>query len=505
VFLFLIGIFLGGCVAPAVPQETPAPLEPTEESIPIPLTDSQRLETDTIRQFKAQRDNRLEQEKAFNEKAVLKQALLDRTYYAPLTPVALYEDIDLLRLRATVDPKSPIVLKEVILTDGSRKIGVVDTIKNKPTDGYVPYEQLVKDPSQFIGKPYAGVDYSRIEKAPDYPDNPRVVVKGVYVSQTSLGSAKLQELIQLAKETEINAFVIDVVDDYGNTLFFSQTAEGICPEANGKSGIRDLASIIKTLKENDIYLIGRVVTFRSPRYAAKYPERAIVYRETGDNYKQGDGLAWGSAYDETLWAYAIGIAKEAAAIGFNEIQFDYVRFPATGDQLDRQLDYNNETDRSKVQAIQDFLIYAKTELLESRVYITADVFGWSASDFSDVQIGQHWEAISNVVDYIAPMMYPSHYGPGNFGLPVPDAEPYKTILRSGEDALDRNANLQVPAAMRPWIQDFTATWVKGHIRYGAEALRAQIQALEDLGIEEFMLWNPRNNYHREGLKKEAIQ
>jgi len=146
------------------------------------------------------------------------------------------------------------------------------------------------------------------------------------------------------------------------------------------------------------------------------------------------------------------------------------------------------------------LKYANERLKETNVVISADVFGWAASATDDVGIGQHWEAVSNVVDVVSPMMYPSHYGPGNFGLSVPDAFPYETIERSIIAALNRNANLETPGKLRPWIQDFTATWVEGHIRYGSKEVRAQIDALKANGIDEYLVWNAGNYYSKGTFK-----
>ena len=112
----------------------------------------------------------------------------------------------------------------------------------------------------------------------------------------------------------------------------------------------------------------------------------------------------------------------------------------------------------------------------------------------DMALGQHWESVSNVVDYICPMIYPSHYGKGVYGLPVPDAEPYKTVYRSTQDSMNRNANIDTPAMIRPWIQAFTARWVKGYITYGPEQIELQVKALKDLGINEYILWSPTNRY-----------
>jgi hypothetical protein len=365
--------------------------------------------------------------------------------------------------------------------------------------GYVAYADLVKSLSDFIAKPYEDADYSAFEKGGIYEGNPPEVVRGIYVTGPSSSTAKIDALIDLVDQTSLNTMVIDVKDDSGKLLFYSDAAAQYNPTANDRVYIKDIDAFIQKLKVHDIYLIARIVTFKSPIYAKANTDKAIVYKN-GGLYSDADGLIWASAYNEDLWAYNVGVAKEAAAKGFDEIQFDYVRFPAISNK-DR-IDFRNETGASQVAAIQDYLKYAYGELSPMHVYVSADVFGWAATAINDVGIGQHWEAIANVVDYICPMMYPSHYGSNNFGLPVPDAQPYATIDASIKDALERNANLETPAQIRPWIQDFTATWVKGHIRYSAKEVEAQIQALSDNGIDEFMLWNAGNNYSEEALKEQ---
>ena len=181
-------------------------------------------------------------------------------------------------------------------------------------------------------------------------------------------------------------------------------------------------------------MIARIVAFKSPFYAQNHPDRAIVYKDSGKLYTDSDRLPWVSPHDRIMWEYNVAIAKEAAELGFNEIQFDYVRFPAIGNT--EAIDYRNETDESQTATIQNFLKYAYEALKPYEVYISADVFGWAATATGGIGIGQHWEAVSNVVDYISPMMYPSHYGPNTFGLPVPDAYPYETIDRSVKDAIE---------------------------------------------------------------------
>lgn len=361
--------------------------------------------------------------------------------------------------------------------------------------GFIKVSDTVKSLKDFIAKPISDVDYDPFMKHEAKGD---IDVKGIFVTGHTAQSPRMDELITLIEETELNAMVIDVKDDNGFMLYYSEAAERYNPIANEHYYVEDIVSLIKRLKEKNIYLIARIVTFKSPLYAKTHPERAIVYRESGKLYSDGDRLIWASPHDRILWDYNIAVAKEAAAYGFDEVQFDYVRFPAIANQ--KGMDYRNENGESQTAAIQNFLKAAYEALREHEVVISADVFGWAASALDDVGIGQHWEAITNVVDVISPMMYPSHYGPGNFGLPVPDAFPYETIDRSIKAAISRNDNVYTPGRIRPWIQDFTASWVSGHIRYGAKEVKAQIDALKANGIEEYLLWNAGNYYSKNALK-----
>ncbi len=369
-------------------------------------------------------------------------------------------------------------------------------------EAWVEARHLAKSPSEFIVRRFDGVDYGPIEKVVEYPGNPRVLVKGVYVTINTASSSNIEALIKLADETEINAFVIDVKDDYGRMLFPTKAASLFCPEANKGAPVGDIRALMDKLKAKNIYTIARIVTFKTPNYALRYPERAITDTRTGEVYESSDGLHWASAFDRQLWRYNIEVAKEAAEAGFNEIQFDYVRFPDAKPSVESRLDYKNNWKESKTLAVYRYLRFARAQLEPYRVYIAADTFGWTASSIGDENIGQHWETLSNAVDYNCPMMYPSHYGPGNFGLAVPDAAPYATITAGIRDAKNRDANIETPGALRPWIQDFTAKWVRGHITYGPEAVRAQIQALEDNGVHEFLIWNAANRYTRPALKEQ---
>ena len=265
--------------------------------------------------------------------------------------------------------------------------------------------------------------------------------------------------------------------------------------------IKDINVLMKKLKDNNIYTIARIVSFKDPIYTETYPERAIVYKDTKKPFTNSDNLTWATAYDRQLWEYNISVAKEAIAAGFNEVQFDYVRFPASnGGKLDKILDYRNLKNESKAQVLQEYLKYARKELSPLQAYISADVYGLVSSVEDDMALGQYWEGISSVVDYISPMVYPSHYGNGTYGLSIPDAFPYETVFNSGRDAIRRNNIISTPATIRPWIQDFTASWVKGHIKYGDTQVAEQIRALKENGIDEYLLWNASNRYSEKAVR-----
>ena len=369
---------------------------------------------------------------------------------------------------------------------------------NKTKVAWIESGYLVPTLNEAVDERFKNLDFTEKVKK-EYKDNKRVKVRGLYVSAHSVAlKGRLDELIELAKKNNINAFVIDVKGDYGELTFpMSEDIDKYTKSANKSPIIKDIEPVIKKLKDNGIYVIARIVSFKDTIYAKENPDKIIVYKDGGKPFTNSDGLVWVSAYDKNLWEYNITVAKEAAKAGFNEIQFDYVRFPASnGGKLDKVLNYRNTDNMTKAEAIQKYLNYAKKELDSYNVYISADIYGQVGSSSDDMSLGQFWEAVSSEVDYVSPMMYPSHYGKGVYGLAVPDANPYKTIYQSTKDSINRNNNIDSPAIIRPWIQAFTATWVKGHINYGPTEIKEQIKALKDLGVEEYILWSPTNKYEK---------
>jgi len=351
--------------------------------------------------------------------------------------------------------------------------------------GWIAAEHTVKDRTELLSESLKALDFSPQDKTAEYPGNPRVEARGIYLTKYSASNDRLDRLIEMTKRTKINTFVIDVKDDKGHMLFPTKAAEKYSPEANKYVTVKDISALMKKLKENN----------KDPTYTKQHPDRAIIYKDSGKPFTNSDGLIWASAYDKTLWDYNLEVSKEAAEAGFNEIQFDYVRFPASnGGRLDKSLDYRSTAGESKPQAIQDYLKLARERLSPLNVYISADVYGLVGSVADDMALGQYWEAVSNVVDYISPMMYPSHYANQTYGLSVPDAYPYETIYHSTKDSVARNKNIQTPGIIRPWIQDFTAPWVPGYIKYSDKQVEDQIRALEENGVKEYLLWNAGNKY-----------
>jgi len=322
-------------------------------------------------------------------------------------------------------------------------------------------------------------------------------VKGLYITGHTTATQKYGNLIDLLNKTELNSLVIDVKEDSGYVTYKSNVSQVKDVASDRKTFIKDIDALLYEADENNIYTIARIVTFKDPFYAGARTDIAMQ-KKTGGVWRDKKGVAWVDPYNKEVWEYNVAIAKEAAEKGFKEIQFDYVRFPENGKKVDQEVAFINPENKSKAEIIADFLAYAREELKDYPVYISADVFGLTTTVVDDMGIGQQWEFITPTVDYISPMMYPSHYGNGSYGLSIPDAYPYETIKYGLEDAIEKNNKVsnsgESVAVIRPWYQDFTASWVKGHITYGPEEILEQIKAGNELGINEYLIWNAGNSY-----------
>lgn len=376
----------------------------------------------------------------------------------------------------------------------------------------------------------------------------KVRVKGIYVTGAMAGTSNMDNLIDLVDRTELNTMVIDVKNDEGRVVYDMDSA--FVREIGAvKEYVSDMPGLIRKCKEHGIYLIARIVAFKDPFLAENGQDLALTDKN-GNIFRDKSGLAWVNPYKREVWDYLLEIARQAASVGFDEIQFDYIRFSTDAGMS--KVDFGEDAlEQDKEDVITEFTIYAAQELHDMGVPLSADVYGVIIDSKLDASIvGQNYYEMAKHLDYISPMVYPSHYGPGNLGLAVPDAQPYETIFRSmktsrkvlagmGREAEDMQVsgndvsgnsisgnsisensasgksmdaadpkelvpNQEIRADVRPWLQDFTATWVKGHIRYGPEEIRAQIQAVYDAGYEEWILWNASNRYTEGGLLPEEM-
>lgn len=324
-----------------------------------------------------------------------------------------------------------------------------------------------------------------------------VKVKGLYLTGWTAGNReKMNSFIKLADDTEINAFVIDIKNDDGIVSYESKVNEVIQNETFARKFNPE--ALIEELHTRDIYVIGRVVCFRAPAFSNKNPERAVKHTDGGlwKEEKKDADITWLNPYDRRNWSYVLEIAKEAAGKGFDEIQFDYIRFPY-GDRS--KMDFGAEG-FVKHEVINAFLALARKEMPE--VTLSADIFGIvcvSPEDRED--IGQYLELIGKDINYISPMTYPALYARGQIvngvKFPNPDLEPYDVVYHTLLMAQKRLAEAEdYQAQVRPFLQAFSASWLaKGSWQtYGAKQYRQQIKAVMDAGYEQWIFWDANNRY-----------
>jgi hypothetical protein len=338
--------------------------------------------------------------------------------------------------------------------------------------------------------PKALRDSLLIPKAPLVATPP--VVRGLYVNRWAALGKKMWDLIDVAEHTEINALVIDVKDDRGFVLYRSRVplAHAIGADTMRPMSAARIRAVLDTMRTHGIYPIARIVVAKDPLLAEARPQWAIRLKaDTTRPWRDKQGRAWLDAHQWPVWEYAADLAKEAVDLGFSEIQFDYVRFP-DDKHLVREAAFPLANGRRRAEVIREQLGDVRALLAPLGVPITADVFGLTATDTTDMGIGQRWEMFADQLDVVLPMSYPSHYAPGTYGFSVPNAHPYEVIDHTLKDAKRRSAPLPHAALVRPWYQDFTL----GPPHYGAAQVRDQIKAGYDNGIESWILWNPGSRY-----------
>src|SRR5213079_901193 len=328
---------------------------------------------------------------------------------------------------------------------------------------------------------------------------PTANIKALYVNAWAFGSPKLWQLVRLADETEVNAYVIDVKDDTGCLLYPSTvpTAEQI--GANRCVRAKDARARLDTLAKHGIYAIARIVVAKDPLLAERKSGWSVKERGTGQLWRDRINIAWVDAYNDSVWIYAAQLAQEAAQMGFREVQFDYVRFPdEPRERMATAIFQAHRSGQTQREAVREHVALLKDRLKASGVPVTFDIFGLTASATGDLGIGQVWEDFVSVADLVLPMVYPSHYYRGAFGYAWPNGQPYRIVRSALTEALKRSEPLPGSAEIRPFLQAFTLG--RRLPRYTPFEIREQIRAAEDLGITSWVLWNPRSVYQRGSLR-----
>lgn len=329
----------------------------------------------------------------------------------------------------------------------------------------------------------------------EYPD----AVRGIFVTSHSAGGSRFESLVDLVDSTDLNSMVIDIKDDFGNLTF--KPEKGSPFEDIAQSHIGDPKKMMKVLEEKEIYPIARIVVFKDTVLAEQEPD--LSFKENGKVWKNRGGDAFVNPFSKEVWEHNVEIAKMAAELGFKEIQFDYVRFPEGFELRDTELEYSqgdyedSELDnvQRRVEAVTDFVAYAREELSYYDVDVSVDIFGYAATIPETPGIGQNFSKISENVDVISSMIYPSHWT-SYFGIEFPDKEPYRLVTEYAKLENELLDKLDEAPVSRPWIQDFDAPWLySGPVfRYGKEEVEAQIKALNENGIDEYLIWNAGNTY-----------
>jgi len=318
-------------------------------------------------------------------------------------------------------------------------------------------------------------------------------VKALYLTfwGASPYSKTFKKALDLIDKTELNSIIVDVKNEYGYTSYKTDVKKANEYKTYQKRTIKDIDYFIKKLNEKDIYKIARIVVFKDELQASNNPDYAIKKEKTAKIWRNHDNMAWVDPFDKKSWKYVLDIAEDAAKKGFDEINFDYIRFPAKdGLKLKRK-----STQESRTKTIAAFIDYAQDRLRKYGVFISVDTYGNICWSNGDSNIGQTIEIFEKHADYVCPMLYPSGFAYGSFSFKYPASKPYEVYARSIKHIKDKIN----PKKVRPWIQAFR-DYKKQRLRYGKKEIQAQIKACDDTNTNGWMLWSPSSKYNPQHYK-----
>src|SRR5437764_2381112 len=316
-----------------------------------------------------------------------------------------------------------------------------------------------------------------------------LAARGLYVYRFGANSRRRKKLIAIADSTEINALIIDVKDEFG--LNFDSSDPMLKKNAGTQVKAHNLRSLVDTIRAHGILPVARIVVFKDSVTARNNPNHTIR-KADGTPWHDKKGQTWVNPYANAIWEYNFRVAEEAIKMGFGEIQFDYIRFPEPYKSLPPQV-FPEQAGRSKPQVLAEFLSTARARFAKLGVRTTADIFGLVTTVGGALEVGQKWEAITESVDVVLPMVYPSHYPPGSFQLPHPNADPYDVIHIAIARARERDEKLDIKAEhVRPWLQAFSL----GKPAYDAHEIEEQKRAVYDSGYDGWVMWEPGSRYDK---------
>lgn len=456
-----------------------------------------------------------------------KEVVMEKTIY-DRTPTYILENIETGKIIGLAEKTDELQVLGYDKIDEKGNVNIYH-IKKGETEGYIygKYISLTKEEASSnynseiynpihssIKNTYNGgnaidLDFYPVEK-PSFENNQ--MPKSVYALYLNNGSNVIKNIdtyIEFAKDTQINAFVIDIKDNE-TPAYPAETFKNLS-KTNYDHAINsydDYKNAIKKLKEAGFYVIGRITVFKDSYYIKDHPEDAITKKNTSTPYLH-NGSYWPSPYDRDVWYFNVSLAKEAVEeFGFNEINFDYVRFPDRMQSVENSVDLLNKYNEDKTQAIQRFVQYACDELHKLEVYVSIDVFGETTNSTYTTAYGQYWPAISNVADVISGMPYPDHFSKGYYGIDKPWNNPYKLMNTWAKYGSDRQKEIPTPAVARTWIQAYDVMkYVDSNgISYNAKELEDQIRGLYEGGLTGgYITWLSNSNIEKYKLQKKAFQ
>lgn len=342
---------------------------------------------------------------------------------------------------------------------------------------------------------------------PTYINTPEPL-KGIYMTSWVASNKPLREgLVKIVDETEINTVVIDI-KDYSGKIVFKVSSPELKKFGSEEVRVNDLQDFIEVLHKKGIYVVGRVAVFQDAYFVKHRPDLAVKTKNGLSVWKDRKGISWIDSGSREYWDYIILVAKESHKLGFDEINFDYIRFPSDGNMQDISFPFSSTTPKATV--MKNFFAYLhnkiETDPELSKLKTSADLFGMVTNTYDDMGIGQVLENALPYFDYIMPMVYPSHYPPNFQGYKEPESFPYEIINFAMQEAVVRSetfasstgqSKIEYKNKMRPWLQDFGL-----RVKYGPEEVRAQIKATNDLGLTSWILWSPSNKYTVSALNKD---